>query len=334
MIEVECECGRVVKTKDENAGKKARCPECGDVIEIPTPRRASSKASPASGKGSAGSAVKSSKKRPVAEDEYDEPDDEDEDFGSDEDDAELPRSKLKKKSTAKRTKGEGDAAESVAKKKKKKKGADDTELNKKIIIGTCIFFGLAFLGLVGFLVMKLPSAASGPKIEVPKDYVDFSSTNGELKCLAPKGWETKTGGGSGGVPPFATFEQGNVKIQFRSSPSGASFQMIAQAGGADEKELPDELKPVSKVHEIQKEKFLQEMSGYEEQGAPEMIKVANGEGRISAFTASEGFSKIFGYRVTLLGTSNQWIVTCKCSSSQWKDFQPVFRKVIESASGN
>src|SRR5205809_3565337 len=46
-------------------------------------------------------------------------------------------------------------------------------------------------------------------------------------------------------------------------PSGASFQMIAQAGGADESKLPDEEKPVSKIHEIQRKKFEQEDSSYQ-----------------------------------------------------------------------
>ena len=42
MIQVECECGRVIKTKDENAGKKARCPDCSEVVQFPSPRKASS----------------------------------------------------------------------------------------------------------------------------------------------------------------------------------------------------------------------------------------------------------------------------------------------------
>ncbi len=35
-IEVSCQsCGKVLKAKDSAAGKKARCPECGDTIHIP-----------------------------------------------------------------------------------------------------------------------------------------------------------------------------------------------------------------------------------------------------------------------------------------------------------
>ena len=329
MIEVECECGRVIKTNDANAGKKARCPECGEIIQIPAPRTAGSK-SPAAGRGTAGASVKAARKRPAAEQAYDGADDE---FGDGEELPELPRSKKK---GSKRSDHAADDEPAPKKKKKKKQGdADDGELNKKIVIGTCVVFGLAFLGMIGYGIANMGSVASGPKMEVPKEFADYASTNGELRCQGPKGWEMKTGGGSGGVPPFLTLEQGSVKIQFRSSPSGASLQMIAQAGGGDDKELPDEEKPVSKIHEMQKEKFLQEMSGYEEQGAPVMVQTASGEGRLSTFTASEGLlAKTFGYRCTLLGTNNQWIVTCKCTANDWKDFQPIFLKVLQSTAGS
>lgn len=328
MIEVECECGRVIKTGDANAGKKARCPECGEVVQIPAPRNAGGKSPASAAKGVATGSVKTAKKRTPSEDEYQGDDD---DFGDGEELPELPRSK--KKLTGKSSKAKGGDVEESPKKKKKKEAAD-AELNKNILIGTGVVFGLAFLGMIGYGIANMGSVASGPKMEVPKEYVSYSSPNGELTCEGPKGWELKTGGGSGGTPPFLTLEQGGVKIQFRSSPSGAAFQMIAQAGQQDEKEMRDEDKPVSQIHDKQKDRFVQEMSGYEEQGAPTMIKTAGGEGRISAFTASEGLlSKTFGYRCTLLGTNNQWIVMCKCSANDWKDYQAVFRKVIESTRG-
>jgi hypothetical protein len=36
-IPVQCVCGRSFKAKDEHAGKRGRCPGCGQVLEIPTP---------------------------------------------------------------------------------------------------------------------------------------------------------------------------------------------------------------------------------------------------------------------------------------------------------
>lgn len=332
MIEVECECGRVIKTKDENAGKKARCPDCGEVVQIPVPRKAGSKSPAASSKGVAASAVKSTKKRPPSEDEYD---GEDEEFDGEEgEEEELPRSRSKRTAGKRPVKGKAEAEEPVVSKKKKKKKGEDADLNKNIIIGTCVVFGIAFLGLVGYGISKLGSIAAAPAVEVPKDFVEVSTPNGELRCQAPKGWPSKTGGGSGGVPPFLTFEQSGINIDFRSSPSGASIQMMTQAGNQNEGELPDELKPVSKVHEYQKEKIMQEDTSYQEKGAPEMIKGAQGEIRLSEFTASSFGRQVFGYRATMLGVNNQWNIICKCSASQWKDFQPVFRKIIESTSGS
>ena len=35
-IKVTCSCGRVLNVKDELAGKKGRCPSCGNVLQVPT----------------------------------------------------------------------------------------------------------------------------------------------------------------------------------------------------------------------------------------------------------------------------------------------------------
>ncbi len=36
-IEVRCRCGQVFQTREENAGRRARCPDCGHEMVIPTP---------------------------------------------------------------------------------------------------------------------------------------------------------------------------------------------------------------------------------------------------------------------------------------------------------
>jgi hypothetical protein len=40
MISIHCRCGRMITTKDENAGKKAKCPACGAVLTIAAPPKA------------------------------------------------------------------------------------------------------------------------------------------------------------------------------------------------------------------------------------------------------------------------------------------------------
>lgn len=335
MIQVECDCGRVIKTNDENAGKKARCPECGEVVQLPAARKSATSKSATTGSRSP---AKSTKRRPPEDDEFDDGAmEDDEDLGDEEEDEEeVPRSRSKKSTGKKSAKEKGDAEAGSKKTKKKKKSKDDdAELNKKIIIGTAVAAGLVVVGLAIFLIMKMPGGAAAAKVEVPKDFVAFSSPNGELSCQVPKDWASKSGGGTGGVPAYATFENGSVKIDFRSDRAGSAMSTGVQAGSQNQQNLPDEEKPVSTMHEFQKKKFKEALSDYEEQGNPEMIKTAGfGEGRLSAFTATEGFSKVFGYRITLLGVNNQWNLVCKCPGNQWKDFQPVFRKIAESAGGN
>lgn len=332
MIEVECECGRVIKTKDENAGKKAKCPDCGEIIQIPAPRKAGAKPSAAAKKAPAASAVKS--KRPKPEDEFDDGEDgSGEDF-DDGEEAEAPRSK---KGTAKKSSKSADGGEASGKKKKKKKGKEnEEELNKKIMIGTAVFFGIAFLGMAGYGIYYAATHMGGggsAAVEVPKEYEDYSSTNGEVRCKIPKGWDKKSAGGSGGVPASATIEKGNVKIQFKSSNNGASTWMRLNAGGADTSKMPDDEKPISKLHEELRNGFAEGYSGYDEKKT-EMWKAGGGEVRVSEFTGSEGFSKVFGYRVTMPGVQSQFTVTCKCSGDQWEKFKPVFKTVVESASSN
>lgn len=35
-IEVACQCGKVLKAKDEHAGLKAKCPRCGTMADLRT----------------------------------------------------------------------------------------------------------------------------------------------------------------------------------------------------------------------------------------------------------------------------------------------------------
>lgn len=39
MIRTECDCGRVIKTADKNAGRRMNCPECGEPITLPRAKK-------------------------------------------------------------------------------------------------------------------------------------------------------------------------------------------------------------------------------------------------------------------------------------------------------
>ena len=38
MISITCHCGKTLKARPEDAGKKGRCPDCGEVYAIPVPQ--------------------------------------------------------------------------------------------------------------------------------------------------------------------------------------------------------------------------------------------------------------------------------------------------------
>lgn len=346
MIQVNCECGRVIKAHDNNAGKRVKCPDCGEIVRLPGAASASHKGDSPRPRTKEEAASKSNtskvrKAKPSDDDDF-------EDLPpaeyADDDDDELPSPRRTRKKTG--TAGNrGDSDDAKSSKKKKKGAKAGAQSNKTLLIAGGIAGGVAVLaiGITAVIFMsskKSTSATAANEAAAPRplpELENFSTEQRELTCLAPKGWEVSFGGGQGGVPVFATFEKGQIKIQYRSSPSGTQVGAIAQAGNQDPQDLPEEMRPVSVAHDYQKGKFAAEVSGYQEKGEPKMFKCAGfgGEGRLSIFTAKEGlYGQVFGYRATLLGVNNQWNVVCKCPAADWKVCQPLFLKILESSSGN
>jgi hypothetical protein len=99
--------------------------------------------------------------------------------------------------------------------------------------------------------------------------------------------------------------------------------------GADAAELPEELDPVAAVHEYQVKDVKFDYDDYEET-APEVVKTEFGEGRMSTFTASSGFTKYKGFRATFNATDRQYNILCKISARNFDTFEPVFRKMVTS----
>lgn len=219
-------------------------------------------------------------------------------------------------------------------KSKKKSPQEDNNSALSVIIGGMVF-GMIVIGVVGFFAIPplIAKLQEGREIQVPKDFEKFTEQNFNFSCEVPKDWEVDARGGQGNVPPTVRIEKGNIKIAYRSSMSGAAIQDMAQAGANQAGELPDELKPVAKVHEYQREKFKQETPDYTEVGPVERIDTGIGEGRLSEFTGSVGFGgKFYGYRVTLLTTQYQWNVVCKCKTKrEFEAYKPIFRRIIASS---
>ena len=219
-------------------------------------------------------------------------------------------------------------------KSKKKSEPENDNSALPVIIGGMVF-GMIIIGVVGFFAIPplIAKLQEGREIQVPKDFEKFTEQNFYFSCEVPKDWEVDARGGQGNVPPTVRIEKGNIKIAYRSSLSGAAIQDMAQAGANQTGELPDELKPVAKVHEYQREKFKQETPDYTEVGPVERIDTGMGEGRLSEFTGSVGFGgKFYGYRVTLLTTQYQWNVVCKCKTKrEFEAYKPIFRRILASS---
>ena len=70
MINKKCNCGRSLKLRDELAGKRVKCPECGDVVNVPSERSRAPAAMRNAKKVTARKPKKKSKpRRPVEQDD-------------------------------------------------------------------------------------------------------------------------------------------------------------------------------------------------------------------------------------------------------------------------
>lgn len=87
--------------------------------------------------------------------------------------------------------------------------------------------------------------------------------------------------------------------------------------------------PVVKVHEFQ-QAMMQDECGDDRESPPEVREVSLGQARLSTFTASEGFSSIAGYRMTVLNNLKQYNIVCKCPKSKLKEYDPIFQHVLGS----
>ncbi len=305
-IKFRCTCGNVYKVKDSLAGRKTVCKGCGKKLRIPggTPVPDKTTAAVAAG------------------DSFE--------FSTD-----LPD----------RSSAGAAPPPLVAVKRKRRKPAAETSPDaggpsrgkKILLIGGLALFGLLGIGGIGFVVVSSGDGggASPAEPEAPQQYAAFASAEGHFKSEVPDGWETKQGGGTGGMPPWARFKDGTATISIKASQSGSAISDMAGAsqapGGLEE--MDDDLTPIARVHEFQKEIIKHSYSDYEEQPGKN-IEIPWGEVRISEFTGGEGLlgSKVQGYRVTLTGVQWQFNIICSCPQRDWDHYQPIFEHVIHTVS--
>lgn len=361
LIEFACDCGHNFRTQGENAGMPIVCPNCTAKLHVPipastassvadsetpfrsmkvdtppvTPAKAPSRKSSAVSQRSSNSSKSAPKQSPPAVLEKLIERDESsllEDLGPmeapEESEAELPEfTPTRRRRTSNKKRNEEEKPEKKSKPSGSKKGT-------VLLTVGIIVVGTLLLGTIGYFAVPpmLVAIKEAGKVKVPQEFEKYTDNDISFMFQHPKGWTPIARGGSGNIPPSIRFEQGNIKVSFRASNSGAAIQDMSQAMSGQAGELPDELKPVARVHDFQKAKLSDEMPGYTELGPVEKIETGLGEGRLSTFVASGSFGgKLFGYRATLLSTNFQWNVVCQTSSQhEFSAYKAIFKKMIES----
>jgi len=181
--------------------------------------------------------------------------------------------------------------------------------------------------------LLVPLAGCGGKVVVPESYTTYHAKDGSFSIDYPEGWEA-AGGGKGHY--WAKFTSGSAEIRVETNVSGSLIGDIAGSGMGDmlgmdlSQEEMDDLSPVAKVHEFEKEQVAESLSGYEEK-KPETVRSGLGDTRKAEFTASGSFGgTLKGYRATALSRDRRVRVMCKCSEDDFEALKPAFEKVIES----
>ncbi|MEZ6121874.1 MAG: hypothetical protein R3C49_01720 [Planctomycetaceae bacterium] len=385
MIEVHCECGKVLRAKPELAGRRVKCPNCQAVLSIPQAAGGSSKPAGAStAKSDAQAAARPQtsaqpkpaakpaaaavpgKKRPQSSgggqtrpqgkpavkkrtpppqddfysaDDFEEIDDDLDDFGGDDFAADsyapaLPSRKKKKKSNSKTS----------AKSKSADSDSDEAPaISPKVMYSLYALAGTVSAVIMFFVVRGLMSAGAeeAEYQALPQNFAVFKHDQLGLSSEYPdaKGWEKSSGGGTGGVPPWATFksERQGVTITIRGSASGTAISDIAAAGGGMAggilgDALPDELHPAAAAHAFQKDKISADYNSYEET-EPQKIETGFGEGRVSDFVGSGALSSEYGIRATVISNQYQYNIICKVPKKRLEEYRPVFERIIKSVGG-
>ena len=281
-LAVRCpECEKGLKLKPSAAGKRVKCPDCGAAVKVPAGGAAPAKAKAGVKAGGGG------------------------DFFS-----ALPKAKAPAALPGRVGAGGPSTSEMpVYDGGPKKKAKEPTS---PVVIAASLGGGLLVLlaaaGGLGYLLY-----ASRP-IEAPTEFAAFEHPAPRAFALdVPAGWETKTGGGQGGTPAWATFSGPGGEFDVRASRRGSAMGDIANAGGGGDfvvgQDLPEEETAIFKQHAFTKDQTAADYQTYTETSG-ENFDPQRGEGRVSEFTGTGTFGGTTrGLRATVrLGTETYNVV--------------------------
>jgi len=345
VIKLKCACGITLSVKPEYAGRRLRCPVCKEPVTV-------SKSGKVSRKSSAPRSQKSTKQRrakqisekksvaPPADDWNDIEEleelkdverygDDLDDYGADDYQLTAPPPRRTKKNKKKKSKA----------KDEKTTTKDSDETSSKLMYALYGVAGTVSAVIAFFIVSGIFSAdfSNAAAHALPEDFETAQHEQVRLTWEYPtdKGWEMKSGGGTGGRPPWVVQEneaQG-VRIEIRASVSGTAIGDIAGANNPELENLPDELRdqldPIIAVHDFQREMMTAKYETYEETD-PVKIETGYGNGRISDYEAGSTFSTVYGVRATLITNQYQYNVICRVPKKRLEEYRPVFERIIQS----
>jgi hypothetical protein len=131
---------------------------------------------------------------------------------------------------------------------------------------------------------------------------------------------------------WVRFTQGSGKIQIFADVTGS---LMSGSDTNRQHEEGSEFAPVHTAHQLYKKTASEEFGEYKE-SEPTLFKGSSlGEGRLSAFNATESGlfgGKVRGYHVTLLTNNRRISILCQCSPKDFDKLKPTFLAVCRSLS--
>ena len=190
---------------------------------------------------------------------------------------------------------------------------------------------------VGFIIcigtLSLVAGCQPATVAVPDQFERWNSNDGSFAIEYPAGWEAKGSGNKSRGTAYARFENGAVKIRIDASFQDAVLGDLADMGGGTmlgDEEMDFTENREQKIHKFWLKHYQDKYNKFveDEEGVASRVKL--GANFTTRFSAVDGFAKLKGIRSTITSRDRGVTFFASCPEHQWKDFEPVFQRMLES----